>query len=91
MEEWRLVLGLEAAVVGLGARDEGVGLPDELETLAADGVDEAGGDAGAAGFAGVVDEQDLFACGSEALGEDAAGEAAAEDDCGEWRGGGGVW
>ncbi len=75
------VLLLEVLVVGEGVGDEGVGLPDAFEALAADGVDEAGGDAGAAGFAGVVYEKDVLAGGGEAFGEDGAGESAAEDDC----------
>ncbi len=75
------VLLLEVLVVGEGVGDEGVGLPDAFEALAADGVDEAGGDAGTAGFAWVVYEEDVLAGGGEAFGEDGAGESAAEDDC----------
>lgn len=75
------VLALELLVVGEGVGDEGAGLPDAFEAFAADGVDEAGSDAGAAGLARVVDEEDAVSGGLEAFREDAAGESAAEDDC----------
>lgn len=62
-----VVLALEVLVVGEGVGDKGVGLPDALEAFAADGVYEAGGDAGTAGFLRIVDEQDLFSSCGEAF------------------------
>lgn len=42
--------------------DKGIGLPDAFEALAANGVYEAGGDAGAEGFFWIVDQENLLSC-----------------------------